>query len=59
MRAQLTDAAASRIAEAEALAAQADRAEQGAVAALNRIRRDYMAGKITADDWQSFQVELE
>ena len=59
MRDRLTDTAATKVAEAEALAAQADREEQEAVAALTRIRRDYMAGKITADEWSSFQAELE
>ena len=28
------------------------------LAALNRIRRDYKAGKITADDWNAFHAEL-
>lgn len=59
MRERLHEVSSEKIGEATALADQADREEQQAVAALNRIRRDYVAGKITADDWASFQAELE
>ena len=58
MRARLGAAAEEKIEEARALANAADREEQQAVAALRRIRRDYMAGKITAEDWAGFQAEL-
>jgi hypothetical protein len=59
MRERLRTAADEKIAEARALAGQADREEQEAVAALRRIRRDYVAGKIDADDWNELRAELE
>ena len=58
MRERLDAASSAKIEEAQALAAQADREEQESAAALTRIRRDYMAGKISADDWNGFQAEL-
>jgi site-specific DNA recombinase len=59
MRERLAAAAGEKIAEARALAAAADREEQEAAAALARIKRDYVAGKISADDWNDFRASLE
>jgi DNA invertase Pin-like site-specific DNA recombinase len=59
MRERLTAAAGEKSAEAQALAQQADREEQEAVAALARIKRDYVAGKIGADDWNELRADLE
>jgi DNA invertase Pin-like site-specific DNA recombinase len=59
MLARLGSVAGEKVAEAQALAAAADREEQEAVVALTRIRRDYKSGKITAEQWQEFQGELE
>jgi site-specific DNA recombinase len=59
MRERLSTAAGEKIAEAQALAGAADREEQEAVAALARIKRDYVAGKINADDWNDLRAELE
>jgi DNA invertase Pin-like site-specific DNA recombinase len=59
MREKLASAAGEKIGEAQALAGQADREEQEAEAALARIRRDYVAGKIGADDWNELRAELE
>jgi site-specific DNA recombinase len=59
MREKLRAAADDKIAEARALAGGADREEQEAVAALARIRRDYVAGKINADDWKELRAELD
>ena len=59
VREGLAASAASKSAEASSLAEAADREEQEAVAALARIRRDYMAGKIEADAWNEFRADLE
>jgi site-specific DNA recombinase len=59
MRKRLTAAAGEKIAEAQALAQAADRQEQEAAAALARIKRDYVGGKINADDWNELRAELE
>jgi site-specific DNA recombinase len=59
MRERLAVAADEKIAEARALAGQADREEQEAVAALARIKRDYVAGKIGADDWNELRADLD
>lgn len=59
MRERLSAAADEKIAEAQALAEQADREEQEAATALTRIKRDYVAGKISADDWNDLRTDLE
>jgi DNA invertase Pin-like site-specific DNA recombinase len=59
MRERLRTAADDKIAEAQALAGGADREEQSAVVALARIKRDYIAGKIDADDWHELRADLE
>jgi DNA invertase Pin-like site-specific DNA recombinase len=59
VRERLAAAAGEKVAEAQALAQAADREEQEAVAALARIKRDYVAGRISADDWNDLRAELE
>jgi len=48
-----------RIREARLLREQSERAAQQAVERLARIRRDYVNGKLSPDDWQEFRDELE
>jgi hypothetical protein len=58
-RARLRRAADEKIDEARTLAEQADRAEAEAAVALARVRTDYVAGAISADDWNSLGAELD
>lgn len=49
---------ARRTAESAALIAQAEREVSEVDASFSRIRADYVAGKLDAEDWQSFRDEL-
>jgi DNA invertase Pin-like site-specific DNA recombinase len=55
----VSEATASRREATGAELNAARREAANAEAAFQRIRRDYMDGKITADDWQEFRGDLE
>jgi site-specific DNA recombinase len=45
--------------EVEAAVAEAEREEREAAEAVERVRRDYTAGEITAADWRELRPDLE
>lgn len=55
----VNDAAAGRRQATDAELESAQREAAKAEAAFQRVRRDYMDGKITAGDWQEFRTDLE
>ncbi len=57
-RSQLADARHQKIAELEALNAEAEAEKHRADERLARVRRDYTEGKLTAEDWADFNEEL-
>jgi hypothetical protein len=57
--ATVTDAAEARIGEVRTHAASAAREAQVAEERVGRIRRDYIEGRITADEWRDLQAEVE
>lgn len=57
-RTQLADARHQKIAEIEALSAEAGAEKNRADERLARVRRDYTDGKLTAEDWSAFNKEL-
>jgi DNA invertase Pin-like site-specific DNA recombinase len=58
-REQLADARGEKLAELRALAAHAEAEKQKAEERLERVRRDYVEGDLTATDWNGFRDELE
>jgi DNA invertase Pin-like site-specific DNA recombinase len=48
-----------KVAEAESLAAAADREEAAAQASLTRVKDDYKRGHITSDEWHELRAEME
>lgn len=57
-RMQLADARHQKIAEIQALSAEAEAEKNRADERLARVRRDYTDGKLTAEDWSAFNDEL-
>jgi hypothetical protein len=57
-RQQAAEARDRRLAEVRALLAQAERAELEASDAVNRVKRDYTRGAITADELHELRPEL-
>jgi len=57
-RSAWTEGMKRRVAEARGATESAERAEGEAAEAFRRIRRDYKAGKLSAEDWTGFRDEL-
>jgi len=57
-RAEMQEALDSRLSEVRALRDQASQETQRAQERLGRVKRDYMDGTISADDWNDFRTEL-
>ncbi|HEX3241132.1 MAG TPA: recombinase family protein [Solirubrobacterales bacterium] len=57
-RAELAEALDARLAEVRALRGNASQEAQTAQERLDRVKRDYMDGTLTAEDWADFRVEL-
>jgi DNA invertase Pin-like site-specific DNA recombinase len=57
-RAAIAEARDRKLAEVKALRAAAEHEAQRAEERLRRVRRDYADGKLDADDWHDFKMEL-
>jgi hypothetical protein len=57
-RAAIGEARDRKLAEVKALRAAAEHEAQRAEERLRRVRRDYADGKLDADDWHDFKMEL-
>lgn len=57
-RRQIADARDGKLVELRALAAQAEGEKHRAEERIDRVRRDYMDGEITATDWNMFKDDL-
>jgi hypothetical protein len=58
-RLELAEAVARRSAEVRALLEAAEKQADLAAERLSRVKGDYLAGKLTAAEWQEFRVELD
>jgi DNA invertase Pin-like site-specific DNA recombinase len=57
-RAAIAEARDRKLAEVQALRAAAELEAQRAEERLRRVRRDYADGKLDADDWRDFKMDL-
>ena len=58
-REQLTSAMAQRLAEAQDVLDRAQQEAQAAQQRLERIKRDYLSGQLSAAEWRELKAELE
>src|SRR5205814_1392638 len=58
-RARFTDTVASTVAAARNFRQEAERELGRSVSALQRVKRDYTSGDLTADEWRELRGDLE